>query len=168
MRQSFKRLLAIMVACAICMFGTSFAYADDVTTAPVSDEEIGTYVTTVDVVVIDGTNETSDSGIMPYSYNNVLAGASTDFSWEGTASCVLGRSFPNCGIQAGISSNDSVGTVTCSVKFPSGGYHVLGTIPSSGGMTSVKSCGTLASGTYTFIFESSTSAKLHGVGYILN
>ncbi len=167
MKQSLKRLLGMLMACAICVFGTSFAYAEDLTAAPEPENGEGKYVTSVSVVVLDESDGGSDDGIMPYSYNTTLSLASTDFSWDGTASCSIGRTFSNCGFKAGISSNGSVGNVNCYVKLPSGGIQWLGLIPSSGGMTSVTSCGTLSAGTYTFIFESSTSAKLHGVGYIV-
>lgn len=167
MKQSLKRLFVMLMACTICIFGTSFAYAEDMTATPAPEDDKGTFVTTVDVVVIDESNSGANDGIMPMSYDTTLSGCSTDFSWDGQCSCSIGRSFSNCGIKAGISSNSSVGNVTCSVKFPSGGYQVLGTIPSSGGMTRLVECGTLAAGTYTFYFESSNSASLTGVGYIV-
>lgn len=167
MKKSLKRLFVMVMAFAICVFGTSFAYAEDVTAGPEPENGEGTFVTSVSVVVLDESNGNSDAGIMPYSYDTVLSAASTDFSWDGTASCSIGRSFSNCGIKAGISSNSSVGTVVCSVKFPDGSMHGLGTLPSSGGMTSILTCGTLAPGTYTFYFDSSVSAKLTGVGYIV-
>ncbi len=165
--KSLKRLFMVLMACAMCIFGTSFAYAEDVTATPEPETGKGTFVTTVDVVVIDASNSKADDGIMPMSYDHILSAASRDFSWDGECACSIGRSFSNCGFKAGISSNSSVGTVSCYVKYPNGNVHWLGTIPSSGGMTNVTTCGTLSAGTYTFIFESSTSASLTGVGYIV-
>ena len=167
MKLSLKRLFVMVMAFAICVFGTSFAYAEDVTAEPEPENGEGTFVTSVSVVVLDESDGNSDAGIMPYSYDTVLSLASTDFSWDGTASCSIGRSFSNCGIKAGISSSSAVGTVVCSVRFPNGSMHGLGTVLASGGMTPILTCGTLSSGTYTFYFESSTSVNLHGVGYIV-
>ena len=148
--KKIKRLLALLIACAVCIFGTSFVYAEEVTDVP--EESIG---------AIEG-------GIMPLSnYNNILTLASTTFSWDGECSCLLDWRASNAGIKARISSNDSVGTVDCYVKLPSGSIQWLGTVPSSGGTTRVVEYSSLASGTYTFIFESSNGASLYGVGYIV-
>lgn len=161
--KAFKRLFALFIA-TVFAFGTCSAFAAEVTAVP--EDGNGTSVTTVDVVV-DNSNDNSDSGIIPMSYDSTLTFATSQFSWDGECSCVLGWRASKCGIKAGISSNDSVGTVVCTVKFPNGSYHALGTLPSSGGMTPVLQCGTLDSGTYTFYFESSNGASLSGVGYIV-
>lgn len=160
-----NRIFAFLVAMAVCIFGTSFVYAADVTNVP--EESSGTLVTTTTGAPNDYVIGASEGAIMPLSYDNILTGASVDFSWDGQCSCVLGRYASNAGIKAIIASNDSVGNVDCYVKFPSGSYHWIGTVPSSGGVTRVLECGGLSSGTYTFIFESSNGASLTGIGYIV-
>lgn len=84
----------------------------------------------------------------------------------GQLPCTLGRYISSGYVQAAVSSNNSSGTVSCWVELPNGATQYLGTVPAAGGSTPMVPMYTLVSGTYYFIFQSTTTSQLNVSGYI--
>ncbi len=147
MKKRFALLMAIfMVMCVATMVPVSAASATP-------EDESNRQIMTVDVAVP--------------MYNSVPASAGGYISGGyGEKSCTLTRHVYDGGIEAAISPNNASGTVSCGVILPNDTYQYLGSVPASGGSTGIIPFYTLASGTYTFVFEPTTTAQLYVSGYI--
>lgn len=165
MKKSIKRFISVLVILAICCTCSMAVFAEEPEETPA-----GTTVTTVAVTVppVDGLPELPDGtlGSPARIYDRLISSAYCSFSYDGVCSCVLGRNNVDVGICATIDSNSASGNVDCFVRTPSGAMYTLGTVNASGGSTPIRSFPAASSGTYTFYFESSTSATLNGCGLI--
>lgn len=146
-----KRLLSLVLAIVFCV--SLVIPAASVSAVEVSTPEL------------EVTSVPSDT-VRPM-YNAVRAGGSGPISGGyGTISCTLGKYITNAGVQAAVSSSSASGNVTCMVQIPNGTIQYLGTVPASGGSTPIVPMYTLVPGTYTFIFQPTTTASLYVSGYI--
>ncbi len=110
---------------------------------------------------------TSAPGTVEPMYTGVKAGAAGYIpAYYGELSCTLGSYISSGYIQATISPSNATGNVFCSVILPNGACKALGSVPAAGGSTQKVPFYTLKTGTYTFVYESTTSATLYASGSI--
>lgn len=147
-----KSIISLCLSLVLFLFSAAFpVYAQEVTEA----NRLGDFVTM------------SEPGVAVPMYDGIQAGTSGYISnYYGTLTCTLGRYVSSGYIQAIVSPSTASGNVDCFVKLPNGFTKGLGSVPASGGSTQKVPMYTLQSGTYTFIFQSTTNATLSVAGYI--
>lgn len=150
-----NRIISVLLAITLCIMCATSAFADSST--PVTED---TSKQVVSVAVDPST--TRASGDIIGACAGYISGGS------GTISCTLTSSNWNASIMAGVSSSSTSGTIECYVKLPSGTTKYLGAVSASGGTTAAIPFTYLNSGTYTFYFECSTSARVNVYGYIFD
>lgn len=165
MKKSIKRFVSMLLVIAICCACSMAVFAEEPEEVP---EGAGVVTVTVNVPASNEIPPLPDGTLSSPAriYDRLLSSAFCSFSYDGQASCVLGRNNISVGICASISSSSASGTVTCFVRTPNNTMHNLGTVSAAGGSTAISSFPTAPSGTYTFYFESTTSATLNGSGLI--
>lgn len=148
-----NRIISVLLALTLCIMCATSAFADSST--PVTEDTSKQVVS----VAVDPSTARASGDVLT-SCGGYVSGGS------GTISCTLGSSNWNASIMAGVSSSSTSGTIECYVKLPSGSTKYLGAVPASGGNTAAVHFTYLSAGTYTFYFESSTSAKVNVYGFI--
>ena len=148
-----NRIIIVLLALTLCIMCATSAFADS--SSPVTEDTSKQVVS----VAVDPSTARASGDVLT-SCGGYVSGGS------GTISCTLGSSNWNASIMAGVSSSSTSGTIECYVKLPSGSTKYLGAVPASGGNTAAVHFTYLSAGTYTFYFESSTSAKVNVYGFI--
>ena len=99
---------------------------------------------------------------------DLLAGTAGSISnGSGSLPCYLLSGNYWVEFQASTGYNGGIsGTVTCFVEFPSGDTYDIGMISASNGCTSRHEFFYCPAGTYTFIYEASTTAELDVAGFM--
>lgn len=150
-----NRIISVLLALTLCIMCATSAFADSST--PVTEDTSKQVVS----VSVDPSTARASGDIIGACAGDISGGS-------GTISCTLGKSNWNASIMAGVSSSSTSGTIECYVKLPSGATQYLGAVPASGGTTAAIPFSHLNSGTYTFYFECSTSARVNVYGYIFD
>ena len=150
MKQSTKRsLLSILMSVILTLTMVSPAYA----ASAVSEEPI----------VISA----NDTGMVSPMYSNTPGfNAGYISGGYGQLTVTLGKHVSTGYFQAAVSNNKNSGTILVSVRYPNGSYVSLGFMSASGGNTTLKTAYGLSAGTYTFIFEPTSSATFNVQAYI--
>lgn len=150
MKKRFMCLLMVFMLCLCTAFSASAESLAD-------DKQPGNVVTMS--VSIPGTVKPMINGC-PAGTGGYISGG------YGEQPCTLAKYISSGWIQATVSPSTAVGTVSCSVRLPNGAYQYLGSVPASGGSTPMIPMYTLKTGTYVFIFEPTTTARLYVSGSI--
>lgn len=150
-----SRIISVLLAIALCIMCATSAFADSST--PVTEDTSKQVVS----VTVDPSPTRASGDIIGACAGNISGGS-------GTISCTLGKSNWNASIMAGVSSSSASGNIDCYVQLPNGDVKSLGAVPASGGTTAAIPFTYLNSGTYTFYFECSTTAKINVYGYIFD
>ena len=139
MKKSFRRTLCIVFALMMV-----FCTALSASAAPAKPEDVAQPMYNGITEAFNATNISGGYGeLQVYLSRNITGGA----------------------IKAAVSNNSSSGTISVTVKTPSGSY--IGMSPMySGGDTSFKYVGYLSAGTYIFYFEPAVMNTLNVQGYI--
>lgn len=88
---------------------------------------------------------------------------------SGYLNCLLTSGNFYATIQASTANNGSVtGSVECSVEFPDGSLHYLGTIPASNGSTIPLNVHICPYGNYRFIYETNFTDEIDVQGFIFD
>lgn len=149
MKKRFMCLLMVFMLCLCTAFSASAESLAD-------DKQPGNVVTTS--VTIPGT-------VKPMAV--ATAGVSGYISGGyGQKPCTLAKHITYGWIQATVSPSTATGMVVCGVRLPNGTYCSLGSVPASGGSTQMIPFYTMETGTYTFIFQPSTTEQLYISGTI--
>lgn len=150
-----NRIISVLLALTLCIMCATSAFADSST--PVTEDTSKQVVS----VTVDPSTTRASGDIIGACAGDISGGS-------GTISCTLGKSNWNASIMAGVSSSSASGNIDCFVKLPNGSIKSLGAVSASGGTTAAIPFTYLSSGTYTFYFECSTSAKVNVYGYIFD
>ncbi len=153
MKKSFVRRLFSMLVAVMMVVGASVsAMAAEVTPEVLAPQEV---------------SMSAEDEPMPI-FNRAIAANSGNISGGyGEIKVNLGKNVSYGGLEAAVSSNNNSGTISVSVRSPSGGYTTIGGMAASGGSTGITPVHGLGSGTYTFIFVcSNTTATFNLQCYI--
>ena len=131
-----NRIISVLLALTLCIMCATSAFADSST--PVTEDTSKQVVS----VSVDPSTARASGDVLTSCGGYISGGSGT------------------------ISSSSASGNVDCYVELPNGSVKSLGAVPASGGNTAAVHFTYLSAGTYTFYFESSTSAKINVYGFI--
>lgn len=119
---------------------------------------------TEDVVV--STESNGGSTVSPM-YSSIPGFNSADISGGyGEVKVSIGKSISTAYFKGAVSSNKNSGSIDVFVEYPNGSIINIGSMPASGGTTTLTVAHYIPSGTYTFIFYPSNLATYDVQGYI--
>ncbi len=117
-----------------------------------------------DVVV---STESNGGGTVSPMYSSIPgAGAANISGGYGEVKVRIGKSISTAYFQAAVSPNKNSGSIDVAVEYPNGSIISLGSMPASGGTTTLALSYYIPSGTYTFLFYPSNLATYNVQGYI--
>lgn len=151
MKSISKRILAIIMVLSLFICSAISASAQEV--LPYAEEK------SVSVVNNDGGTVSPLNAPVAFNAGNLSGG-------YGTVTVELSRYISSGYFQAAVSPNSNSGGVRCGVRYPSGTYASIGSVPASGGSTSLYPVYSLSPGTYTFTFTWSNTSTINAQGYI--
>ncbi len=109
----------------------------------------------------------SETPVTRQSVGNILTSCGGSISGGyGELTCYLGSGNWWADINAGVSSSNSSGAVSCYVDTPDGNSYYLGSLDASGGSTNYMEFTYCDPGTYTFRFEAGTYDEIYVYGRI--